>query len=220
MSSVATGYGLQPYNLTGGQPNNGGVIREIRVAANNAAAIFNGDLVVLSSAGLPSAVSSSPVAVKIPSTSADATPGIIGICVGARYINPSTKQPIWNNFLPANTITGGATDVWLQVMDDPDMLFKVKGTAALGTFNSGTSGSGWPGAIGKNTTLTFNAGSTTTGLSGVVATVGTNGATLAATSTLAVRIVDVVRGTESDTFPEFIVRLNVGVHAYYNSLGV
>ncbi len=220
MSSVATGYGLKPLNLIGGQPYNGGAIREIKVAANNAAAIFNGDLVVLSSAGLPSAVSSSPVAVKIPATSADATPGIIGVCVGARYVNASTKQPVYNNYLPANLITGGATDVWLLVADDPDMLFQIKGSAALGTFNSGTNGSGWPGAIGKNTTLTFNAGSTTTGLSGVVATVGTNGATLAATATLAVRIVDVVRGTEADAYPEFIVTLNAGVHAYRNSLGV
>ncbi len=220
MSSVATGYGLKPLNLIGGQPYNGGAIREIKVAANNAAAIFNGDLVVLSSAGLPSAVSSSPVAVKIPVTSADATPGIIGVCVGARYVNASTKQPVYNNYLPANLITGGATDVWLLVADDPDMLFQIKGSAALGTFNSGTNGSGWPGAIGKNTTLTFNAGSTTTGLSGVVATVGTNGATLAATATLAVRIVDVVRGTEADAYPEFIVTLNAGVHAYRNSLGV
>ncbi len=220
MSSVATGYGLKPLNLIGGQPYNGGAIREIKVAANNAAAIFNGDLVVLSSAGLPSAVSSSPVAVKIPVTSADATPGIIGVCVGARYVNASTKQPVYNNYLPANLITGGATDVWLLVADDPDMLFQIKGSEALGTFNSGTNGSGWPGAIGKNTTLTFNAGSTTTGLSGVVATVGTNGATLAATATLAVRIVDVVRGTEADAYPEFIVTLNAGVHAYRNSLGV
>ena len=51
-------------------------------------------------------------------------------------------------------------------------------------------------------------------------TVGSNGATLATTATLAVRIVDVVRGTEADTYPEFLVKLNVGVHSYYNSLGV
>jgi hypothetical protein len=51
-------------------------------------------------------------------------------------------------------------------------------------------------------------------------TVGANGGSLAATSTLAVRIVDTVKGTESDDYPEFIVKLNVGVHSYTNSLGV
>lgn len=221
MSSVATPYGLKPLNLIGGQAFNGGVIREYKVSANNAAAIFNGDLVVLSSAGQPSAVSSTPVAIQIPATSANATAGIIGIMVGARYVNPATKQPIWTNFLAANTITGGATDVWIQVMDDPDALFQIKGTETLGTFNSGTAGSGWPGAIGKNAALGFGtAGSTSTGVSGVNLVVGTNGGSLAATTTLAVRIVDVVRGTESDTYPEFIVKLNVGVHSYYNPLGV
>jgi hypothetical protein len=38
-------------------------------------------------------------------------------------------------------------------MDDPDALLQIQGTAALGTFNSGTDGSGWPGAIGKNAEL-------------------------------------------------------------------
>jgi len=220
MASTATPYGLQPVNLIGGQAFNGGVIREFKVAANNSAAIFNGDLVVLSSAGQPSAVGSSPVAIKIPATSADATAGIVGVCVGSRYVN-SEGQPTYNNYLPANLITGGATDVYVRVMDDPDALLQIKGTEALGTFNSGTDGSGWPGAIGKNAALGFGtAGVASTGKSGMNLVVGTNGASLAATSTLAVRIVDVVAGTESDDYPEFIVKLNVGVHSYTNSLGV
>ena len=220
MASVASPYGLRPINLIGGQAFNGGVIREFKVASNNSAAIFNGDLVVLSSAGLPSAVGSSPVAIKIPSVSADATAGIVGVCVGCRYID-STGITQYRQYLPANIITAGATDVYVRVMDDPDALFQVQGTAALGTFNSGTDGSGWPGAIGKNAALGFGtAGSTATGNSGVNLVVGTNGASLAATSTLAVRIVDVVDGTQTDAYPEFIVKLNVGVHSYTNSLGV
>ena len=50
--------------------------------------------------------------------------------------------------------------------------------------------------------------------------VGSNGGSLAATSTLAVRIVDMVDGTQTDNYPEFMVKLNVGVHSYTNSLGV
>jgi hypothetical protein len=64
------------------------------------------------------------------------------------------------------------------------------------------------------------AGKTATGNSGVNLIVGTNGAGLVATSTYAVRIVDVVDGTQTDDYPEFIVKLNVGVHSYTNSLGV
>ena len=160
---------------------------------------------------------------KIPATSADATAGIVGVCVGARYVNNATKQPVYYNFLPANAVTNSVsgTEVFVMVMDDPDALFQIKGSAALGTFNSGTAGSGWPGAIGKNAALGFGSGgNATTGVSSFVLTVGSNGGSLAATSTLALRIVDVVRGTEADDYPEFIVKLNVGVHSYYNSLGV
>ena len=220
MANVASPYGLNPINLIGGQAFNGGVIREYKVASNNTAAIFNGDLVVLSSAGLPSAVSATPTAIKIPATSADATAGIVGVCVGARYVD-ATGVSQYANYLPANSITAGYTEVYVRVMDDPDALFQVQGTDALGTFNSGTDGSGWPGAVGKNAALDFNtAGKTTTGKSGVALLVGSNGSSLAATSTLAVRIVDVVDGTQTDDYPEFIVKLNVGVHSYTNSLGV
>ena len=220
MASVASPFGLRPINLIGGQAFNGGVIREFKVASNNTAAIFNGDLVVLSSAGLPSAVSATPTAIKVPATSADATAGIVGVCVGCRYID-STGITQYRQYLPANIITAGATDVFVRVMDDPDALFQIQGSAALGTFNSGTDGSGWPGAIGKNAQLGFGtAGSTATGNSGVNLLTGTNGDGLVATSTYAVRIVDVVDGTQTDTYPEFIVKLNVGVHSYTNSLGV
>jgi hypothetical protein len=219
MASTASPYGLRPINLIGGQAFNGGVIREYTVATNNSAAIFNGDLVVLSSAGLPSAVGSSPVAIDIPNA-ANATAGIVGVCVGAQYTD-STGIVQFRQFLPANIITAGATNVIVRVMDDPDALFQIQGTAALGTFNSGTDGSGWPGAIGKNAALGFGtAGSTTTGNSGVNLVVGANGGSLAATTTLAVRIVDVVQGTQTDGYPEFIAKLNVGVHSYNNPLGV
>jgi hypothetical protein len=147
----------------------------------------------------------------------------VGVCVGARYVNGSTNQPLYNTYLPANSVTNAAsgTEVFVLVMDDPDALFQIKGSAALGTFNSGTAGSGWPGAIGKNAAVGFGSGgNTTTGVSSFVLTVGTNGGSLATTTTLALRIVDVVRGTESDDYPEFIVKFNLGVHSYYNPLGV
>lgn len=219
MATVASPYGLRPINLIGGHPY-AGAMREYKVAANNGSAIFNGDLVVLSNAGQPSAVGSTPVAIQIPATSTNATAGIVGVCVGARYVS-AQGQVIHNHFLPANVITGGGSDVWIKVVDDPNALFAIQGTAALGTFNSGTNGSGWPGAVGKNAALDFNtAGSTATGNSGVRLLVGTNGGSLATTTTLAMRIVDFVPGTATQTYPDFIVKFNVGVHSYNNPLGV
>lgn len=219
MASVASPYGLKPISLLGSQSNNSSAVREYKVAADTTA-IYVGGLVVLSSAGLPSIVASSPVAVKIPATAADATPGIVGVCTGVRFVNPTTKQSMWGQTLPINATTAGYTDIWVQVYEDYDGVFQIQGSAALGTFNSGTNGSGWPGAVGKNAALGNFGGSATTGLSTMNLVVGTNGASLAATSTLAMRIVDVVRGTEGDAYPEFLVKFNVGVHSYSNSLGV
>ena len=219
MSSVATPYGLGPVQKIGMQSFTG-AFREFPVKANNSAAIFNGDLVVLSTAGLPSAVGTTPVAIKVPATAADATAGIMGVCVGSRFIDANSSQLTFRNFLPAGQITAGASEGFVRVHDDPDTIFRIKGSAALGTFNSGTDGSGFAGAVGMNAAIAFAGGSTSTGLSGVNLIVGSNGGSLAATSTLALRIIEVVPGTETDDYPEFFVKLNVGVHSYQNSLGL
>lgn len=210
MASVASPYGFKPVSLIGSQSNNNSAVREYKVVADTTA-LYTGGLVVLSSAGLPSIVASTPTT---------STAGIVGVCVGVRFVNPATKQPLWSQTLPINATTAGYTDIWVQVYEDYDGVFQVQGSAALGTFNSGTNGSGWPGAVGKNAALGNFGGSATTGLSTMNLVVGANGASLATTNTLAVRIVDVVRGTESDSFPEFLVKFNIGVHSYNNALGV
>lgn len=222
MASVATPYGLRVVQTMGGRPFSGGSVREFRMAANNAAGIFNGDLVELTTAGQPQRRATTPVAHVLPSTAGNATAGtvgIVGVCVGARYID-ANGQFVNSHYAPAGLVTGGASDVWIRVVDDPYALFRIKGTEALGSFNSGTAGSGWPGAIGRNASITFvGSPSTATGNSNIALTVGTDGGSLAATSSLALRIVDVVRGTEGDAYPEFIVKLNLGVHSYDNPLG-
>ena len=211
MANVASPYGLKPVNLIGGQPF-AGQFREFKVSANNTAAIFNGDLVVLA-AGQPAAVSATPVA--------GTTFGIVGVCVGVRYVTPGLNQPMYAQYLPANAITSGYSDVYVRVVDDPDALFQIQGNAAFGTLGGGTGGSGWPAAVGRNSQLIFTtAGSTATGNSGVSLNVNTNGTGLVTTANLAMRVVDVVEGTEGDLYPELIVKLNHGVHSYYATTGV
>ena len=220
MAATASPNGLIPKNLIGGGPYQGGTLREYPVKANVGTAIYNGQLVQLSIAGLPAGVTTTPTAIKIPTTSADATAGIMGVMQGCSYIS-SEGQLLFKNYLPANLISGGATDVKILVNDDPNTVFQIQGSAALGTFNSGTDGSGFAGAVGMNAALTtLGAGSTATGKSGMALLVGTNGGSLAATSTLAMRIIGVVPGTETDAYPEFLVKYNVGVHSYTNSLGL
>ena len=220
MAATASPFGLKPTNMIGGAPYNGGAIRQYHVKANNSAAIFNGDLVVLSSAGLPAAVSSTPEANELAATSDNGTPGIVGVMVGAKYVDDNGVQQ-FRQFLPANATTAGFTEIKIMVNDDPRQLYKIQGNNSLGTFNSGIDGSGFAGAIGKNGQLDFStSGSTTTGNSGVSLKIDANGSNLATTETFGMRVIDVVEGTENDNFPEFIIKFNVGVHAYDNSLGV
>ena len=99
-----------------------------------------------------------------------------------------------------------------MVADDPDTLFQVA-VVSSGTTISGVGIT----AIGNNTTLVQNAGSTTTGNSAVAVT-----ATTATTGSLPIRIIDVVRdtATAADNFPEVIVKINATMHQYNNALGV
>jgi len=220
MANVASPYGFKPINLIGGQPF-AGTFREYKVNANNSAAIFNGDLIVLSSAGLPSSVVTTwPVAPIVSGTPAAGTPGIVGVCVGVRYVTPTLNQPMYAQYLPANAVTAGYSDIYVRVVDDPDALFQIQGTGNIGTLGGGTNGSNWPQAIGKNAAITLTAGSTQTGNSAFALTNGANSGSLATTASLALRIVDIVEGTETENYAEFIVKFNHGLHSYYNSLGV
>ena len=206
MAKTASPYGLRPVNQIGGQPFTSGT-REYKLSTNNTVAIYTGDIIQLTNAGNPQ-----PLAATI---TAGTTAGVVGVCVGVRYVNPTTKQSMWGQYLPANAITGGFTDVYVMVCDDPNTIFQVQGSAAFGTLTNGANG-----AIGKNAALGNFGGNTTTGLSTVNAVVGTNGGSLANTATLAVRIVGVVAGTEEDAFPELLVKFNGAAHSYNFATGV
>lgn len=207
MAATSTPYGLKPVNLIGGQHFNGGVIREFVLSTNNTAAFYTGDVVALSAAGNPASLAATPVA--------GTTVGVVGVCVGVSYVDPNLKYQVFAQYLPANAITGGYTNVTIHVCDDPDQLWQVQGSAAFGTLTNGAAG-----AIGKNAALGNFGGNAVTGLSTVNAVVGANGGSLAATATLAVRVVDVVAATATDAYPDLIVKFNQGTHSYYLALGV
>jgi hypothetical protein len=192
--------------MVGGSPFSG-ASREFKLSTNNSAAIYTGDVIQLTSAGNPQALAAT--------ITTGTTAGVVGGCVGVRFVNPATKQSLWSQFLPANAITGGYTDVYIMVADDPDTEFQVQGSAAFGTLTNGAAG-----AIGKNAALGNFGGSSTTGLSTVNVVVGSNGGSLANTNTLAVRITGVVPGTELDLFPELLVKFNGAAHSYNFSTGV
>ncbi len=214
--TVSGPYGLIPINLIGGQVF-AGATRQIPIASAYATGIFFGDVVKLSSDG---------VLVKDTGTST-ATP--VGVFLGCSYTDP-TFGKVFRQYYPASTT---ASDIMAYVQDDPDALFKVA------IVSSGTTiGTVQRTAVGNNTALVQNSGSTTTGNSGVAID-----DTTATTASLPIRIVDLVPETSyvsggNVVYQEAIVKFNApyvvstsdggvtttsvvtGGHQYLNPVGV
>jgi hypothetical protein len=196
---VSAPYGLKPVNLIGGQVFSGST-RQMEIASGYATNIFYGDLVKRISDGT----------IQKDTGTTTATP--CGVFLGVSFTNASTGQIQQQQYYPASTSIKSGTKIFAVVADDPDTLFQVavvSGTTVI-------SGVGIT-AIGENATLVQNAGSTTTGDSKVALLDST-----ATTSTLPIRIIDVVRdtATAADVFPEVIVKINFGMHQYNNATGV
>lgn len=222
MSTVSAPYGLKPLSLIGGQSFTGGTIREYLLTSNNTAAIYNGDLVALgvSTAGQPTVVATTPTT---------SSTGIVGVCVGVRYqlAGQQLGYPLYAQYLPAGAVNAGYTNIFIRVVEDPDQLYQVQAagsvgygsigkTAALGNFTGGT---------GSST------GSTTTGNSvvNVTGTLNSGALTVSNAATAAVKIVDLVNSSSTfggnfpsnpgDAYTDLIVKINFGVHSYYQAAG-
>ena len=198
--TVSAPYGLKPINLIGGQVF-AGATRLMQIASGYATNIFYGDLVKRISDGT----------IEKDTGTATATP--CGVFLGVSFTNSSTGQIQQQQFYPASQSIKSGTQIFAVVADDPDTLFQV--VSCSGT--TVVAGMGIS-AIGNNIALIQNAGSTTTGNSAVAIDEGTQ----ATTSSLPIRIIDVVRetATGADTFVEFIVKINATMHQYNNSTGV
>ena len=215
MSTVSSPYGLKPVSLIGGQSFTGGTIREYLMTTNNTAPIYTGDLVQLgaAAAGQPTVVTATPTT---------SSAGIAGVCVGVRYqlAGQQLGYPLYAEYLPANAVTAGYTNIFIRVVEDPDQLYQVQSLGSVGY-----------GSIGKTVALAnFTAGTgSTTGNSTSGNSVVALSATIANTSALAVKIVDLVNSSSTfggnfpsnpgDAYTDCIVKLNFGVHQYYQSAG-
>jgi hypothetical protein len=164
-------------------------MREVPMSVNSATAIFTGDIVLIgaASAGQPTPATA---------TVTTSTGGVLGVCVGVRYVDPVLKYAVNASYLPANAITNGYTDVFIIVNDDPDQLYAIQATGSVANTTRG-----WQAPVDMGT-----AGSTATGQSGV--RLGTP----AKTATLAMRIVDFIDA--GSNYTDCIVKFNAGVHMY------
>jgi hypothetical protein len=191
-------YGLVPINLIGGQVFAGST-RLIPIASGSTTAIFNGDVVNLGSTGT----------LGKDAGTATATP--VGVFLGCTYTDP-TFGKTFRQFYPGGL---AIADIMAYVIDDPNALFKVAVTAA----GTSTIGNVARTVVGENSALIQTAGNTTNGNSRVSIS-----STTATTSTLPVRIIDIVQETalavNPASYTEVIVKWNAGMHQYNNPTGV
>ena len=219
MAAIASPYGLRPLQLIGSQFNNTSAVREYAITSNSALAIFQGDPVVIA-AGQVTSITNTPGAMTY---TVGTTHGLVGVCTGFRYVDPTLKYSIHSNWLPANAVTNGYTQIYIKVYEDPDGLFLIQGDAQV----SATLATAL-GKINSNAAMTYALGSTVNGNSAVSLRVST----IATTATLALKIVDFYWGqstaannpsgnsSATDLFPDIIVKWNFGAHAYYDATGV
>ena len=169
---VPAPYGLKPVNLIGGQVFAGST-RQLPIQYAYGTSIFYGDFVSIAQGFI----------VRSSVTTAPSPGAIVGVFLGCTFTSPTTKQKQFSQQWTAGTLAG---DCQAYICDDPDKVFKAV-VCSSGT----TIASGSIPMVGQNYGMINNTGNVNTGDS---ANALLYSATLT-TSTLPIRVVDVVRDT-------------------------
>ncbi len=195
MATSATPNGAEPINTLSASGSYTGKVRHMKIASAYSTAVFYGDFVRLVSSGTveKAAVTTAVVA------------GIVGIFVGCSYTDPSTSQLTFNQQYPASTT---ASDIMAYVVDDPKIVLKMQGDAAIAQTG-----------LGNNVSAISTAGSTAIGRSKNAL----DASSIATTNSLPLRIVEFVDGPSStvgDAYTDCLVTYLPLSHAYETKLGV
>jgi hypothetical protein len=192
MSATATPMGAEPVGTLSASGSYTGKVRHYKIASNDSTAIFYGDFVKMTSAGV----------VTLDNGTTALTP--IGVFMGCSYTDPNTNQLTFSQFYPASTV---ASDISAYVLNDPFVELKMQGDASLAQT-----------ALGNNAAVVQTAGSTSIGRSKN----SVDASTIATTATLPVKIIEFVEGPDSevgDAFTDVVVMFNVG-HQLLNTTGI
>jgi hypothetical protein len=192
MSATATPMGAEPVGTLSASGSYTGKVRHYKIASNDSTAIFYGDFVKMTSAGV----------VTLDTGTTALTP--IGVFMGCSYTDPNTKQLTFSQFYPASTV---ASDIDAYVLNDPFVEMRMQGDATLAQT-----------ALGNNAAVVQTAGSTSIGRSRNAF----DSSTIATTATLPLKLIEFVDGPDSstgDAFTDVIVMFNVG-HQLLNTTGI
>jgi|TARA_R100000426_G_scaffold17531_1_gene15742 hypothetical protein len=191
MANVSEKFGLRPYRKLDGTPLVGAQNR-YTVKNNYGTAIYQGDLVIPTSAG------------NIERHTAGNGTAVVGVFNGVFYTDPTTQKPTYKNYYPGSVATD---DITAFVVDDPDAVFLMDADAAFTRAD-----------LYKNYSVTNTTGVTQTGISKVQLDVSASGTT----TTFAVQAIDISQDPDnSDTAnanANILVRINN--HFYRSGTGI
>jgi hypothetical protein len=181
MANVSEKYGLRPVRKLDGSPFINAQNR-YRIASNYGTAIFQGDLVI--------AVNDGTIARH---TANNASP-VIGVFNGVFYTDPTTQKPTFKNYYPGSIV---ASDIIANVIDDPNVVYKVDSDGAFAVAD-----------IFKNFSVTNVTGNTQTGISKVQLDYSVSGTT----GTFVIQAIDISQDPDNDEAGaangDILVRIN------------
>ena len=191
MANVEEKFGLRPYRKLDGTPLVGAQNR-YTIASGHTTAIFQGDLVIPTTAG------------GVDRHTANNSTAVIGVFNGCFYTDPTTQKPTFRNSYPGSI---AASDITAFVVDDPDAVFLMN---ADDTFAQAD--------LFQNYSVTTGGGNTTTGISEVELDVSVSGTN----ASFIIQAIDISQDPDnSDTGSanaNILVRINK--HFYRNGTGV
>ena len=200
MANQETAYGLRPIGLVGNAYNSTGVT-QYEIASNNTNALFNGAIVVPTSAGV----------IDQAGATSGGTTQALGVLMGVEYVDSSTKKVVFNNYWPGSSNVSVDTNfpVKALVADNPNQLFKVASDATLTDRATALT------AIFANASLGTSArtGSTSTGRANGALAVSS----IATTATLPLRIVGIMDDEANSDYTAAGIPLIVRINAHFNA---
>jgi len=199
MANSNGSFGLKPIGKIGQATNSTGMT-EYRIAAGNTNPIFSGMAVIPLAGGVIDDLQAA----------AGGNVSIVGVFGGCEYVSSTTGETVFGNFWPGSG-ADSTFPVKAFLYDDPNQLFTIATSNVVAAANTETE---IRAAVFANIAFaTGNSGSTSTGMSSATADLNT----IAATNTLALRIMGVQNDPDNADFTAAGIPLIVRINNHFNA---
>ena len=199
MANSNGSFGLKPIGKIGQATNSTGMT-EYRIAAGNTNPIFSGMAVIPLAGGVIDDLQAA----------AGGNVSIVGVFGGCEYVSSTTGETVFGNFWPGSG-ADSTFPVKAFLYDDPNQLFTIATSNVVAAANTETE---IRAAVFANVAFaTGNSGSTSTGMSSATADLNT----IAATNTLALRIMGVQNDPDNADFTAAGIPLIVRINNHFNA---